>query len=342
MRPRTPQLLLLSTALAPACPAQVLIDSIPYPEVSQGFWGIHVTPDTIFLADDFSGDIYFSDHSGNFLGQRTTPHDFAHGLIVRPDEYWIAEDYAGDGALLYRVDLSGNALGSWPFPDVLGGASSGIGDMCQDGEAIWYTMYYPDFDIYPYAYAYRWVPGDPAPSDTVPMNGSQPYGIALKGDTLFYVTDNLDGDPERIYAYDLTNEQDLGYVDLPDMATDGDQSPRGMFYDGERLYLIANRQGGNAFAYQTIYIYSFDASTAMRERDEVGALSAFPNPTTSRITINNNTGQRVQAELTDATGRRMRMSPLNPGMNAVDLTTLAPGTYLLHAPGTASLRILVN
>lgn len=285
MEPRTVFSLIIAPAVLPSCLGQVLIDSIPFPDISQGFWGIHVTADTIFLGDDFSGAIYFSDHDGNILGQQTTPYGYDHGLIVRPQEFWIAEDYASNGALLQRVDHFGNAVGSWSFPDVIGGPSSGIGDICAEGDAIWYTMYYPDFDTYPYAYAYKWVPGDPAPIDTVPMNGEQPYGIALKGDTLLYVTDNLNGDAERIYAYDLINEQDLGYLDLPDMVTDGDQSPRGMFYDGEHLYLIANRQGGSAFAYQTIFIYAFNDLTFIKDATAGRPVELFPSPATDQVRL---------------------------------------------------------
>ncbi|MCB9170472.1 MAG: hypothetical protein H6597_01175 [Flavobacteriales bacterium] len=55
-------------------------------------------------------------------------------------------------------------------------------------------MYYPDFNTDPCTYAYLWVPGDTVANDTVPLHGEQPYGIAVKGDTLFHVTDNLNGD----------------------------------------------------------------------------------------------------------------------------------------------------
>lgn len=326
MEPRITHLLLFSSALAPVCHSQSLIDSIPFPDVGQGFWGIHVTADTLFLADDFSGDIYFSDHAGNIIGQQATPYDFAHGLIVRPDEFWIPEDYAGDGAILYRIDPLGNAIGSWSFPDVIGGPSSGIGDICPDGDAIWYTMYYPDFDTYPYAYAYRWIPGDPAPIDTVPLNGSQPYGIALKGDTLFYVTDNLDGDPERIHAYDLTNEQDLGYVDLPDMATDGDQSPRGMYYDGERLYLIANRQGGNAFAYQTVFIYAFDDPTFIRDDSARPLLRLYPSPSTDHVCFEG-LDPGTEVTLHNEPGRVLRSSRAQGSSLVIPVSDLASGGY---------------
>lgn len=312
--------------------AQILLDSIPYPDISQGFWGIHVNADTIFLGDDFSGNIYFSDHDGNILGQQPTGFDFNHGLVRTANSYLIAEDYTTNGAHLYEISLVGSLLNTWTFPDVIGGPSSGIGDLCPDGNAVWYTMYYPDFDVFPYAYAYKWIPGDPTPIDTVPMHGEQPYGIALKGDTLFYVTDNLNGDQERIYGYDLTNEQDIGWIELPDTPIDNDQRPQGMFYDGEFLYLIANRQGSSAFAYQTVFIYGFDDGVGFADGEGIGDLLMFPDPADDRVTIelafmrNANT---PRVEVFSATGARL-FDERSPGMRReIDTSNWQNGIYLV-------------
>lgn len=326
----------LALLLAPnALHAQVLVDSIPYPGISQGFWGIHVNPDTIFLGADFSGNIYFSDHDGTILGQLPTGYDFNHGLIRTATSYLIAEDFTSGGAGLYEVGLNGTTLNTWTFPPVIGGNSSGIGDLCADGDAVWYTMYFPDFDVYPYAYAYKWIPGDPAPIDTVPMNGEQPYGIALRGDTLFYVTDNLNGDPERIYAYDLTNEVDLGSVDLPDMATDGDQSPRGMYYDGQFLYLIANRQGGNAFAYQTVFKYAFDISTAVFNREAPTDMRLYPSPASEVVHIHLPNGGAQPFTVFDAQGKEVHAGTLQQDRSTLPVANWAPGTYTVKVGAVA-------
>lgn len=333
--------LVLFALLAPvALNAQTLVDSIAYQGVNQGFWGIHVTSDTVFLGADGPGDIVFSDHDGNILGNLPSGHTFNHGLVRKAGSYLIAQDYTTNGAHLYEIALDGTLLNTWTFPDVIGGHSSGIGDLCIDGEAVWYTMYYPDFDVFPYAYAYKWIPGDPTPIDTVPLHGEQPYGIALRGDTLFYVTDNLNGDLERIYAYNLSTEQDIGSIALPD--SDNDQSPRGMHYDGSRLYLVANRSGGAAFAYQTIFIYDFDASTAVWEQDDQPVLSVFPNPAQDRITINNPSGRRFKARLMDASGRVIQDLLVSPGMNSMDISALAPGLHLLRADGIVPVPFVVR
>ena len=324
---------------------QVLVDSLPFPGLSVGFWGIHVTPDTIFLGADGPGDIHYSDPAGNLLGSMPTGFTYCHGLVKRPSSYLIAKDYTTGGALLQEVDLNGASLNTWTFPPVIGGNSSGIGDIFPDGNAIWYTMYFPDFNVYPFAYAYKWIPGDPTPIDTVPLWGEQPYGIALKGDTLFYVTDNLNGDQERIYAYDLTNEADLGWVELPDTPIDNDQSPRGMHYDGEYLYLIANRQGGNAFAYQTVFIYAFDMTTALQEGADGPGFELHPNPATESVRLDMPFigDARWSIEAFDARGRVVWRGSSSGGRTTLDVRPWGPGSYSIRAtrPGRTWTRTLI-
>ena len=318
--------------LSATCTAQTLIDSIPYPGISQNFWGIHLSGDTIFLGADISGDVYFSDLSGTIFGQQATGYTFNHGLIRRPNSYLIAQDYTSNGAHLYEVSLAGTLLNTWTFPDVIGGHSSGIGDLCAEGNAVWYTMYYPDFDTYPFAYAYKWVPGDAAPIDTVPLHGEQPYGIALKGDTLLYVTDDLHGDPE-LSLYNLTTiKQDIGFVDLPD--PDGDQSPRGMYYDGTYLYLVAQRIGGSAFAYQTVYIFEFDRSVGISAQRSP-ATSLLPNPAGDQVMIETprHGSGTTQLEVFNATGVLVHGGSIVAGQHWMDTSTWGNGLYLVKTTG---------
>ncbi len=318
--------------LSGACSAQTLIDSIPFPGISQGFWGIHVKADTIFLGADNSGDVYFSDHNGTILGQQSTGYNFNHGLVRRPQSYLIAQDYTSNGAHLYEVSLTGALMNTWTFPDVVGGHSSGIGDLCANGNAVWYTMYYPDFPTYPFAYAYKWVPGDATPIDTVPLHGEQPYGIALKGDTLFYVTDDLNGDAERIYSYNLTTKQDIGFVDLPD--PDGNQSPRGMYYDGTYLYLVSQRIGGSAFAYQTVYIFEFDRTVSLSEVER-SVVHIHPNPADrlSMLDISQHGIGTMRLEVFNAIGALVHAETVVEGRQMIDTSTWGNGLYLVKTTG---------
>src|SRR5690606_13013254 len=103
--------LLLPFLLAPVTlTAQTLVDSLSYQGVNQSFWGIHVTSDTIFLGADGPGDVVFSDHDGNILGNLPTGYTFNHGLVRKPGSYLIAQDYTTNGAHLYEIGFDGALL----------------------------------------------------------------------------------------------------------------------------------------------------------------------------------------------------------------------------------------
>ena len=312
---------------------QMLVDSIPYPGMlNLNLWGIQVTPDTIFLGADGPGDIYFSDHDGNMLGSMPTGYTYNHGLIKRESSYLIAEDYSGSGAMLHEIGLNGQLIDEWVFPAGITGPSGGIGDLNEaGGGAIWFTVYHPDLDTDPYAFAYKWIPGQATLLDTVPLHGEQPYGVTVKGDTLFYVTDNLNGDQERIYAYDLTNEEDLFWFDLPDTPIDNDQRPFGLHWDGNYLYLIANRQGGSAFAHQTIFIYHIDPPVGIAPLDLRQDLVLYPNPVSDVVTLEilNRTADTM-IRIVDAKGSVMRSQPVFDDRVQLAVNDLRPGNYWME------------
>lgn len=313
--------------------AQTLYDSIPYPgQLNLNFWGIHVTPDTIFLGADGPGAIHFSDHDGNLLGNLPSGYTYNHGLIKRENSFLIAEDFSSGGAMLHEIDLAGNLISEWTFPPNILGNSSGIGDLNEAGEgAIWFTVYFPDSDVYPYAYAYKWMPGSTTFLDTVPLQGKQPYGVTVKGDTLFYVIDDLDDDIERIYAYDLTSEEDLFFIDLPDTPIDNDQRPFGLHYHNGLLYLIANRQGGSAFAHQTIFIYSFDPTLGITDQLTLNDLVVHPNPASHFILIElpEKLSGNAQIQIFDAQGRIVQQEPADGGVQQFSVENWAAGMYMI-------------
>ncbi|MBK9193613.1 MAG: hypothetical protein IPO17_01225 [Flavobacteriales bacterium] len=164
--------------------------------------------DTIFLGDDFSGDVYFSDHAGTILGQQTTGFDFNHGMVRKPGSYLIAEDFTTNGATCMKWTMAECCSTHGPFlmRSVATHRASATCALTGTPCGIPCTT---RLQCVPFAYAYKWLPGDPAPLDTVPLHGEQPYGIALRGDTPSMSLDNLNGDQERIYAYDLSTDQDL-------------------------------------------------------------------------------------------------------------------------------------
>ncbi len=155
---------------------------------------------------------------------------------------------------MYKINTSGQRLDSIQLPALIGGATGGVGDINLSGNSMWFTVYYPDFTSYPFAYAYKMDLTSRLITDTIPLRGLQVQGIALKGDTIFYVNDFFQGDGERIYAYRKATGDTLFSFPTPD--PDGDCNPRGMYWDGQYLWLIADRIGNNMFLYRTLYKYS--------------------------------------------------------------------------------------
>ena len=238
--------------------AQLLIDSIPFPNLNVNFWGLGEKGDTLLLGDDFNGPISFLTKDGAIHRTLTTPYTFNHGTVWTGTHYLVAEDFTNSGAGLFELDENGVETNSWTFPAVIGGNSSGIGGLHYDNGSVWYTMYFPDFNTYPFSYAYKWTPGQASTIDTIPLRGEQPYGITFKGDTLLYVTDNLNGDVEKIYAYHESINDTIFSFDIPDTPIDNDMSPRGLHYDGKHLWMLADRQGGSAFSYRTLYKFGIE------------------------------------------------------------------------------------
>ncbi len=319
---------------------QVLVDTIPFPGMlNLNFWGIHVTPDTIFLGADGPGHIYYANHAGDTLGHTASGYTYNHGLIKRPNSFLIASQYSTQGAKLHEIGLDGDSLDTWTFPPGLLASTSGsfntggVGGLNEAGDgAIWFTAYNPQSDTYPHTYAYKWVPGSPTFLDTVPLLGKQPYGITVKGDTLLYVIDNLQGDQERIYAYDLTNEEDLFSFELPDTPIDNDQRPFGMHWDGNYLYLVANRQGGSAWAHQTIFIYSFDQSVDVPLNQRAEEIRIYPNPASASLHIELPAAPRssVRLQVHDVTGSIVHQENVSRLLNRVDVSQWPAGLYFVN------------
>jgi hypothetical protein len=119
------------------------------------------------------------------------------------------------------------------------------------------------------------------------------------------------------------------------MATDGDQSPRGMFYDGQFLYLIANRQGGNAFAYQTVFKYAFDISTAVFDQEEPREVLLHPSPASDLVHLQLADGPTERFLVFDASGRQVVTGTLTTDRSTLNVADWTPGLYTLTIGKTA-------
>ncbi len=207
--------------------SQTVVATYPFPNYSQynSFWGITKIGDTLRIATDNNGSIYKVTETGQIRDSLTTPFDFNHGLVWDGSGYWVAEDFRTAGARLYKVNTSGAAVDSIQLPSLIGGASGGVGDLAYHNGGIWFTIYSPDFTTYPFAYAYKINLATRLITDTIPLRGRQVQGIAVKGDTVFYVNDYFHTTPfidqERIYAYSLTTRDTLFSFPSPDPERNG-------------------------------------------------------------------------------------------------------------------------
>ncbi|HLT24119.1 MAG TPA: choice-of-anchor D domain-containing protein [Ignavibacteria bacterium] len=241
--------------------SQTLINTYPFPSDPQynSFWGITELNDTLFVATDNSGAIYKVSKTGTVHGIAVTPPptiNFNHGLDWDGSGFWVARAAGGTTRRFYKIDLSGAVVDSITIPSIGGSSTIGLGGIDIRGNDMWFCVYFPDYTVYPYSYAYKIDLTTKAITDTIPLRGKQPQGITVKGDTIFYVNDNFQSEPERIYAYSISLGDTIFSFPAPD--PDGSCDPRGLHWDGEYLWHIA--QGVGAVTSRTLYKYELGGS----------------------------------------------------------------------------------
>ncbi|MCE1166300.1 MAG: hypothetical protein LWX07_12955, partial [Bacteroidetes bacterium] len=246
-------LLMLSSSLF----SQTIVGVYPFPNYSPYvyMWGLTAKNDTLWAGTDYDNSatypycmLYKISKTGVFLDSLTTPFKFNHGLAWDGTGFWIAQDYMSAGAKLYKINAAGVKIDSI----VTGSYAQGIGGLTVTGNYLWFATYYPDYTTYPFAYAYKIDINTKQLVDTIPLRGKQVQGIAVKGDTIFYVTDNFQGDAERIYAY----RKAVGDTLFSFAAPSADCDPRGMHWDGQNLYLLAY---GSSYI-RTLYKYALNSA----------------------------------------------------------------------------------
>ncbi len=235
--------------------SQTLISTYSFPGTTayNGFWGITQINDTLRIGSSNNGKIYTITKTGNITDSLTTVFNFNQGLAWDGSGYWIARNASGNNPRIVKVNNAGNPLDSIRITALYGNSTIGIGGIAIEGNFLWAAIYYPDFASYPFSYAYKFDLTTKNIVDSIPLRGKQVQGIAIKGDTILYVTDNFQGDPERIYGYRKAVGDTVFSFSAPD--PDGDCDPRGLFWDGANLWLMAYRVGNNVNQYRTLYKY---------------------------------------------------------------------------------------
>jgi hypothetical protein len=160
----------------------------------------------------------------------------SQGLTTDGNVFYFVQRYTARCRII-KIAKTGQILDSLNWPTA---SSVYLGGLAYDGQ-IWASVYYPNAD----AALYRIDINTSQVLDTIRVFGLQPQGIAVKGDTIFYVMDGFDGDPERIYAVNRFTKDTLFSFQLPE--TPGQrQNPRGLAWDGKYLYLLAEPVGASS------------------------------------------------------------------------------------------------
>ncbi len=249
-------LFILSLFISSGIISQTLVSTYNFAPttVYNGFWGITQINDTLRIGSSSNGKIYKITKTGGIIDSLTTPFSFNNGLAWDGTGYWIARNASGTNSRIIKVNSTGSPVDTIRITSLYGNTTIGIGGITMDGPGhLWAAIYYPDFASYPFAYAYKFDLATKNIVDSIPLRGKQVQGIAVKGDTILYVTDNFQSDQERIYGYRKAVGDTIFSFVAPD--PDNDCDPRGLFWDGANLWLMAYRVGTNVGQYRTLYKY---------------------------------------------------------------------------------------
>ena len=241
--------------------SQTLVNTYNFPNYNSynGFWGITLKSDTLWIGSDYNGTgipakIYKVTKTGVILDSIVSPKDFNHGMAWDGTGFWIAEDFRTAGARIYKVNMAGAIVDSI----YTGSYAGGIGGLALEGNKLWFTVYSPESTTYPFAWAYAVNTTTKLKVDSIPLRCKQAQGIAIKGDSIIYVNDNFNSEPERIFVYSRTVGDTV--LSFPGPDPDGDDDPKGMVWDGQNLWLVAKRIGGTSFQFSSLYKYSLTGS----------------------------------------------------------------------------------
>jgi hypothetical protein len=264
----------------------------------------------------------------------------SQGLAFDGTDFWYVERKTAR-CDLYKVSTTGVISDSIPTAELFGGATNiYLGGAGWDGTGLWISVYYPNDK----AALYKINVAARAIVDTISVVGLQPQGIAVKGDTLFYVLDDNDGDPEKIYAIDLVTENVLYSWDVPDP---NGQAPRGLAWDGTYFWLIAEPVGASSGR----QLFKYDLGGSETPHISVSANTInFPNTTVGNtsnynLMIYSNGTAALTIDSIQVIGSNFSFNPLifpiiiPAGNSQTVVVNFNPSTYAYY---TGLLKIYCN
>ncbi len=247
------------------------------------------------------------DANGNLLSTITINYPTmqeSQGLAFDGTNFWYVERKTAR-CDIFKVSPSGEVLDSITSSQLFGG-SWYMGGAAWDGTGLWISIYYPNTS----AALYKVDVNTKTLIDTIAVNGQQPEGIAVNGDTIFYSMDDNDGDPEAVYAVDMTTGNTLFSFPVPDP---NGQNPRGLAWDGTYLWLLADSVGG----YNARQLFVYDLGGSGTPQISVSPTSlVFPQTTvgdTSHTTVTVSNIGTADLDITDITfNNSVFSSPAGP------------------------------
>lgn len=228
--------------------SQSLIQTIPLPSTS--FWsytyGMVYKDGNLWLSSYSSsagnGFLNAIDLNGNVVSSLQINYPAikeSQGLASDGTNFWYVERKTAR-CDLFKVSPTGEVLDSIPTTPLFG-TSVYLGGAAWDADGLWISVYYPDAK----AALYKVDVSAKQIIDTIPVFGLQPTGITTRGDTLFYVMDGFQNDPENVYAVDLNTKDTLFSFHVPNPPGTR-QDPRGLAWDGNNLWLLARPVGASS------------------------------------------------------------------------------------------------
>lgn len=165
----------------------------------------------------------------------------SQGLAFDGTNFWYVERKTAR-CDLFKISPQGVVLDSIPIAQAGGTTSWYLGGAAWDGTGLWVSVYYPDDK----AGMYKINVATKTFVDTIKVIAGQlqPTGVTIKGDTLFWVNDGFQG-VDKIYAVSMTTKDTLFSFNPPEQPGLR-QNPRGLAWDGNHFWLMAEPVGASS------------------------------------------------------------------------------------------------